>query len=122
MLPFNTSLKKGTGHLVGISSIASLRGGKESPAYNASKTFESNYMEGLRQKITGLRLPIIVTDIKPGFVKTDMAKGEGIFWAAPADKAAMQIYNAIKRKVTCVYHASMEIHCLAVKGFTRPYL
>lgn len=67
-------IEKGTGHLVGISSIASLRGGKESPAYNASKAFESNYMEGLRQKITGLRLPIIVTDIKPGFVKTDMAK------------------------------------------------
>lgn len=96
-------IEKGAGHLVGISSIASLRGGKESPAYNASKAFESNYMEGLRQKITRLHLPIIVTDIVPGFVKTDMAKGEGIFWAAPADKAAMQIYDAIKRKKTHAY-------------------
>jgi short-subunit dehydrogenase len=96
-------IEKGAGHLVGISSIASLRGGKESPAYNASKAFESNYMEGLRQKITGLRLPINVTDIKPGFVKTAMAKGEGIFWAAPAEKAAMQIYHAIKRKKAHAY-------------------
>jgi len=94
---------KGSGHLVGISSIAALRGGSESPAYNASKAFESNYMEGLRQKIAKLRLPITVTDIMPGFVKTAMAKGEGIFWAAPANKAAMQILNAIKRKATVVY-------------------
>ena len=60
-------------------------------------------MEGLRQKITRLRLPIIVTDIKPGFVKTDMAKGKGIFWAAPADKATIQIYNMIRRKKTHAY-------------------
>jgi short-subunit dehydrogenase len=96
-------IKKGSGHLVCISSIAALRGGRESPAYNASKAFESNYIEGLRQKIRRLKLPITVTDIKPGFVKTAMAKGEGIFWAAPADKAAMQIYDAIKRKKAHTY-------------------
>jgi short-subunit dehydrogenase len=96
-------MEKGSGHLVNISSIAALRGGRESPAYNASKAFESNYMEGLRQKITRLRLPITITDIKPGFVQTAMAKGEGIFWAAPANKAAKQIYDAIKRKQTCAY-------------------
>jgi short-subunit dehydrogenase len=96
-------IEKGSGHLVGISSIAALRGGRESPAYNASKAFESNYMEGLRQKIRNLHLPITVTDVKPGFVKTAMAKGEGIFWAAPADKASKQIYDAIKRKRSRVY-------------------
>jgi short-subunit dehydrogenase len=84
-------IEKGSGHLVGISSIAALRGGRESPA------------EGLRQKIRRLQLPITVTDIKPGFVKTAMAKGEGIFWAAPADKAAIQIYDAIKRKKAHAY-------------------
>jgi short-subunit dehydrogenase len=94
---------KGSGHLVGISSIAALRGGRESPAYNASKAFESNYMEGLRQKLKKLQLPITVTDVKPGFVNTAMAKGEGIFWAAPVDKAAKQIYDAIKRKALHVY-------------------
>jgi short-subunit dehydrogenase len=96
-------IEKGSGHLVGISSIAALRGGRESPAYNASKAFETNYMEGLRQKIRKLQLPITVTDVKPGFVKTAMAKGEGIFWAAPAEKAAKQIYDAIKRKTSSVY-------------------
>ncbi len=96
-------IERGSGHLVGISSVAALRGGRESPAYNASKAFESNYLEGLRQKVTQLGLPIIVTDIKPGFVKTAMAKGEGLFWIAPADKAAAQIFNAIQLKKTHAY-------------------
>ena len=99
MSPSNTSLKKAPG----ISSLAALRGGRESPAYNASKAFESNYLEGLRQKIRKLGLPITITDIKPGFVKTAMAKGDGIFWAADADKAAIQIYDAIKRRKTSTY-------------------
>ena len=37
-------IEKGSGHLVGISSIAALRGGRESPAYNASKAFERKRM------------------------------------------------------------------------------
>jgi short-subunit dehydrogenase len=96
-------MEKGSGHLAGISSIAALRGGRASPAYNASKAFESNYLEGIRQKVMRLGLPITITDIKPGFVKTAMAKGDGIFWAADADKAAAQIYDAIKRKKSTAY-------------------
>jgi len=96
-------MEKGSGHLVGISSIAALRGGRQAPAYNASKAFESNYLEGLRQKVRKLGLPITITDIKPGFVKTAMAKGDGIFWAADADKVALQIYKAIKQRKSCAY-------------------
>jgi short-subunit dehydrogenase len=96
-------MKKGSGHLVGISSIAALRGGRISPAYNASKAFDSNYLEGLRQKVARLKLPVTVTDIKPGFVKTAMSKGEGLFWIAPPEKAARQIFAAIKRKESVAY-------------------
>ena len=35
-------IQKGSGHLVGISSIASIRGSDKCPAYNASKAFMSN--------------------------------------------------------------------------------
>jgi len=96
-------MERGSGHLVGILSIAALRGGRESPAYNASKAFESNYLEGLRQKVRKSGWPITITDIKPGFVNTAMAKGEGIFWAAEPEKAARQIYHAIKRKKSTAY-------------------
>lgn len=97
-IAFHHFLDRGTGHLVGISSIAAIRGGAEAPAYNASKAYISNYLEGLAQKATKSGLAITVTDIKPGFIDTEMAKGEGLFWVASAPKAASQIYKAIERK------------------------
>jgi len=84
--------------LVAISSIAGIRGSRIAPAYNASKAYQINYLEGLRQKATKTKKPIYVTDIRPGFVDTDMAKGEGQFWAAPKEKAARQIVGIIKKK------------------------
>jgi short-subunit dehydrogenase len=57
----------------------------------------SNYMEALRNRFRKLRLPVIVTDVQPGLVDTAMAKGEGVFWAAPADKAARQVFSAIRK-------------------------
>ena len=91
------------GHLVAITSIAGLRGGRQAPAYNATKAFQINYLEGLRQKMTKMRLPIYITDIRPGFVDTPMAKGEGKFWVAPVEKAVAQIMTSIKRKRSVVY-------------------
>jgi short-subunit dehydrogenase len=73
------------------------------PAYNASKAYQINYLSGLRKKMEKLQLPIYITDIKPGFVDTDMAKGEGKFWVAPVNKAASQIITAIKAKRKIVY-------------------
>jgi short-subunit dehydrogenase len=95
--------KVSRGHLVGISSVAAIRGSSEAPAYNASKAFISNYLEGLRIRALKAGLPITVTDIKPGFVDTAMAKGEGLFWVAPQQKAAQQIYEAIQSKARHAY-------------------
>ena len=102
-IAMNHFIKQGSGHLVGISSIAAIRGGKEAPAYNASKAFVSNYLEGLRLKATNLGLPITVTDIQPGFVDTDMAKAENTFWMASPEKAALQIFRAIRKKKDHAY-------------------
>ena len=95
--------KQGKGHLVAISSIAGLRGSRIAPAYNASKAYQINYLEGLRQKAKNSKKQIYVTDVRPGFVDTDMAKGEGQFWVATKEKAAKQIYGLIKRKKTVGY-------------------
>lgn len=96
-------MRQGFGHFVGISSLAGLRGSDASPAYYASKAFESNYLQGLQKKVAKSRLPITVTDVQPGLVDTAMAQGEGLFWVAPAEKAAQQIYDAIKKKKRHVY-------------------
>lgn len=91
-------LLKKNGHLVGISSIAALRGDDNAPAYSASKAFISNYLQGLRKKTTKMKLPILVTDVQPGFVDTALAKGPGLFWVASPEKAAEQIFGAIKHR------------------------
>jgi len=96
-------IKKGSGHIVGISSIASIRGYDKTPAYNASKAFMSNYLEGLTRKIAKEKLRITATDIQPGFVDTAMAKGDHLFWVASPKEAAKQIYNAIKQKKEKAY-------------------
>ena len=93
----------GSGHIVGISSLAAIRGGGESPAYNASKAFVSNYLEGLRHRFSKRKLPIVVTDVQPVFVDTAMAKGDGLFWVASPSKAAQQIFEAIQEQKEHVY-------------------
>lgn len=95
---FNYFRQQNHGQLAAITSIASIRGEGRAPAYNASKAYQANYLEGLRKISVHKRLHICITDIQPGFVKTDMAKGKGRFWEASVDKAARQIFAAIESK------------------------
>ncbi|MGL5912707.1 MAG: SDR family NAD(P)-dependent oxidoreductase, partial [Bacteroidales bacterium] len=71
--------------------------------YNATKAYQINYIEGLRQKSTKLNCSIYIADIRPGFIDTAMAKGEGLFWVASVDKAVQQIFHAIKRRRNVAY-------------------
>ena len=87
---------QGSGHLVGISSIAGLFGYGQAPAYNAAKSYQITYLEGLRQKARKAGKSIVVTDIRPGFVDTDMSKDLKRFWVASPEKAARQIYDTVK--------------------------
>ncbi len=95
-------VERGSGHLVGVSSIAALRGLRA--AYSASKSFDSTYLEGLRLKADKLGVDVQVTDVKPGFVDTEMTAGrEGMFWVATPEEAARQIFTAIRKKKRHVY-------------------
>ncbi len=45
----------------------------------------------------------MVTDVQPGYVDTPMTQGDGLFWVASPQKAAAQIYSAIKKKKKHTY-------------------
>jgi short-subunit dehydrogenase len=92
-----------SGHLVAISSVAGLRGSRFAPSYGATKAYQINFLEGLRQKAGKLKTSVFVTDIRPGFVDTAMAQGAGIFWVASVEKASRQIFGAIRRKRKVAY-------------------
>jgi short-subunit dehydrogenase len=98
----NYFLQKQSGCIVGISSVAGHRGSGRSSAYNASKAFMINYMEGLRQRLVGSSVRVI--DIRPGFVDTDMVRGrKGLFGVVSTDQAAEDIFRAIQGKKRIVY-------------------
>lgn len=100
---FNYFEQQGSGHFAAITSVAALRGSRQAPSYGASKAYQVNYLEALRQKAKNLKLPVYVTDIRPGFVDTPMAQAENRFWVAPVKKAAKQIFKAIENKRDVVY-------------------
>jgi short-subunit dehydrogenase len=100
---FNYFVQQGHGHIALTSSLSGLRGNSWTPAYSASKAYMSNYAEGLSIKARKLKKDIAVTDIRPGFIGTKMAKGNKQFWVAPVHKAAKQIIKAIEKKRRVVY-------------------
>jgi short-subunit dehydrogenase len=101
--------KRGRGHLVGISSIAALRG-NGAAAYAASKAFQSVYLDGLRDLAQQSGHPIAVTEVQPGAVDTAMLKPDRPFpplvrrlFVASPEKAARQILRAIEKRKAHAY-------------------
>ncbi len=103
-LAYNLFREQSFGHLVGITSIASIRGNRGAPAYFASKAYQKAYLESLYIKTKTIKSnQVFITDIRPGFVDTAMALGDGIFWMVSLEKATKQIYAAIKKKKRVAY-------------------
>ena len=102
-LAYNYFKEQGFGHLVGISSIASIRGNRHVPAYHASKAYQASYLESLWMKARQTKkAKIDVTNILPGYVDTDIITGD-TFWMATVEKATKQIFKAIKNKKRKAY-------------------
>lgn len=98
------SKNKKRGQIVGVSSVAGTRGMRHAIGYSATKAFMWNYMEGQRHKAIAEKLPITITDIRPGFIDTPMTAGQkGMFWVQSAERAAVQIADAIENKRQVVY-------------------
>lgn len=95
------------GQIVGIGSVAGDRGRIGNPGYNTSKAGLATYLEALRNRLT--RHGVNVLTVKPGFVKTEMlkaAQGATPFAITP-EKAADDIYNAMRRRKQLIYTASL---------------
>ena len=104
ILAYNLFKEQQYGHLVGISSIAAIRGNRSAPDYFASKAYQKAYLESLYIKTKSMKSQqVFITDIRPGFVDTAMALGSVLFWMVPLEKATKQIYSAIKKKKRVAY-------------------
>lgn len=92
----------GSGHIVGIGSVAGDRGRVGSPVYNTSKAALHTYLESIRNRLAKVNVP--VTTIKPGFVQTKLLENaKKTFWVISPEEAAVQIHQAVRRKKMVAY-------------------
>jgi short-subunit dehydrogenase len=96
VLPRMVARKRG--HLVGVSSIAALRGLPKLAAYSASKAYLSTFLEALRVDLRGTG--VCVTDVRPGYVRTAMNADTKtpMPFAVTAEDAAARIWKAIRSR------------------------
>ena len=85
------------GRIACISSIAGTKGLGAAPAYSATKRFQNHYLECLSQQARMRKLPIAITDIRPGFVATDLIAGKAYPLQLKAKDVAEDIVKAIDR-------------------------
>lgn len=90
--------KQGEGHLAVISSIAGTKGLGAAPSYSATKRFQNTYIDALVQLARMEKLPISFTDIRPGFVKTDLLKNDKYPLLMRPERVAQRIVRALQRK------------------------
>lgn len=95
--------KRGSGCIIGVSSVAGDRGRQSNYIYGAAKAGFSAFLAGLRNRLfpTGVHC----MTVKPGFVRTRMTEGMDLPGALTADpeQVAAQIYKGAQRKTDVLY-------------------
>jgi short-subunit dehydrogenase len=88
---------RGKGHLVGISSVAGLRGLPGASVYSATKAALSTFLEGLRLDLHGTGVHVM--DVRPGFVDTPAHEGhaEKLPLLVPLDRCVDHIVRGLER-------------------------
>lgn len=95
---YNYFKEEGGGHLSVISSIAGTKGLGAAPAYSATKRFQNTYIDALAQLARMEKQPVRFTDIRPGFVKTDLLKNDKYPLLMDPEQVAQKIVKALSQK------------------------
>lgn len=94
--PFVSVMKRrGSGTLVGIASVAGVRGLPGAGAYSASKSAVKTYCESLRVELAGSGVSVVT--IAPGYVRSEMTASNpySMPFLLPADEFARRCVRAI---------------------------
>jgi short-subunit dehydrogenase len=96
--PFVASMQQaGTGRLVGIASVAGIRGLPGAGAYSASKAAAMAYLESLRVELRGSGVKVVT--LAPGYIATPMTAQNPypMPFLMPVDRAVQSMANHIER-------------------------
>lgn len=84
-------------HVAVISSVAGTMGMGSAPAYSATKSMQSSYLVALSQYARMEHIPVMFSDIRPGFVATEILNPEKHYpMLMSADKAARCILRGLR--------------------------
>ena len=86
------------GHIAVISSIAGTKGLGAAAAYSSTKRYQNHYVECLEQLARMRKLKICFTDVRPGFVATDLIKDGRYPMKLRTDDVARMIVRAIEKR------------------------
>ena len=93
---------QGGGQIVGITSIAGVRGVPLMGAYSASKAGLHRYLQAVRAEVRGE--PITITELAPGYIDTDMNRGmKNRPFVIPVERGAAIMARLIDRRVSHAY-------------------
>lgn len=89
---------QGSGHVVGITSVAGSKGLPGFGAYSASKAGLHRYLQSLRAELRAT--PVVVTELAPGFIDTDINRNKGARpFLIDVDQGAAIMARMIERQV-----------------------
>lgn len=95
--------KRGSGTIIGISSVAGERGRASNYVYGAAKAGFTAFLSGLRNRLA--RTPVQVITVLPGFVATRMTEGLNLNprLTAQPDEVAGAIFRAHQKRRDIIY-------------------
>jgi short-subunit dehydrogenase len=96
-------LARGSGTLVGVSSVAGDRGRASNYVYGSAKAGFSAFLSGLRARAS--RGGVQIVTVKPGFVRTRMTEGMKLIGPLTVDAPVVgdAILSAVEKKTDVVY-------------------
>lgn len=115
----NRMVARGSGALVGISSVAGERGRAANYVYGSAKAGFTAFLSGLRNRLTKDKTGVYVVTVLPGFVYTQMTQGMDLpakLTAQPAE-VGTAIVKAVEKGRDVVYvRAIWQGIMLAIRG------
>jgi short-subunit dehydrogenase len=96
-------LSRGSGTIVGISSVAGDRGRASNYVYGSAKAGFSVFLSGLRNRTA--KRGVHVLTVKPGFVRTRMTEGKNLPGPVTAqpDEVAQAIWRGVSEQKDQIY-------------------
>jgi short-subunit dehydrogenase len=103
LMAANAFERRGSGTIIGISSVAGDRGRGSNFIYGSSKAALSTFLAGLRNRLASKGVHVIT--VKPGFAATAMSEGLDLprFLTAQPSQIGLAIYDAYKKHKNTIY-------------------